>query len=67
MPMVSAQNMYAVSSGSLTAVLKRTIDSAPTMPMDSSSDDLMHITTGVVIRVSITSIRPMLREYITPR
>ena len=67
MPMVSAQNMYAVSSGSLTAVLKRTIDSAPTMPMDNSSDDLMHITTGVVIRVSITSIRPMLREYITPR
>ena len=33
--MVSAQNIYAVSSGSLTAVRKRTIDSAPTMPMDS--------------------------------
>ena len=35
MPIVSAQNMYAVSSGSFTAVRKRTMDSAPTMPMDS--------------------------------
>ena len=56
MPMVSAQNIYAVSSGSLTAVRKRTMLSAPTMPIESAMSFLMHITTGVVIRVSMISV-----------
>ena len=54
--MVRDQNMYAVSSGSLTAVRKRTMDSAPTMPMDRAMFDLMHMTTGVVIMHSMMSV-----------
>ena len=67
MPMVSAQNMYTVSSGSFTAVRKRTMDSAPTMPMESWMDSRIHMTTGVVIRVIKIRVRAKLLEYITPR
>ena len=42
--------------GSLTAVRKRTMDSAPTMPMDRAMFDLMHMTTGVVIMHSMMSV-----------
>ena len=56
MPIVRLQNMYAVSSGSFTAVRKRTIDSAPTMPIDSATFDLIAMTTGVVIMHSMISV-----------
>ena len=42
--------------GSFTAVLKRTILRAPTMPMLREMLLLMHMTTGVVISVSIISV-----------
>ena len=67
MPMVSAQNMYAVSMGSFTAVRKRTMDRAPTMPMDKAISLLIHMTTGVVISVSIISVRLKVGLYSTPR
>ena len=67
MPVVSAQNIYAVSSGSFTAVRKRTIESAPTMPIDSATEFLMHSTTGAVISVIIISVSVKLPENITPR
>ena len=38
-PMEIAIKKYANSSGSLMAVLKRTIESAPTKPKDSAKDD----------------------------
>ena len=67
MPMVSDQNMYAVSRGSLTAVRKRTMERAPTIPMDRAMLLLIHITTGVVISVSIISVMAKVGLYRTPR
>ena len=53
--------------GSLTAVRKRTMDSAPTMPIDSAMFEPMHMTTGVVMSVSMTSVMAKDGEYSTPR
>ena len=49
------------------AVRKRTMDSAPTMPIDSAMLDLMHITTGVVIMHSMISVLANDGEKSTPR
>ena len=46
---------------------KRTIDSAPTMPIDSATLDEMHMTTGVVMSVSIASVMANDGLYSTPR
>ena len=48
------------------AVRKRTIDSAPTMPRDSTTLLVTARITSVVIIVSATSVTPKLDEYITP-
>ena len=58
--------MKAVSLGSLTAVLKRIIDKAPTIPKDTEM--LLPITTItiVVTMVIITSDTLNLGLYITP-
>ena len=53
--------------GSFTAVRKRTMDRAPTMPMDKAISLLIHMTTGVVISVSIISVRLKVGLYSTPR
>ncbi len=53
--------------GSFTAVLKRTMDSAPTMPMDSATLEPMAITTGEVTRVSRMSVVENEGLYSTPR
>ena len=66
MPTAIAQKRNAISRGSLIAVLKRTIDSAPTMPSDRTTLDVTARITSVVIIVSETSVTPKLDEYITP-
>ena len=65
-PTAIAQNKNAMSSGSLIAVRKRTIESAPTMPRDKTTFDVTAKMTSVVIIVSATSVTPKLDEYITP-
>ena len=55
-----------MSSGSLMAVRKRTIDSAPTMPSDSTTLLVTARMTILVIIVSATSVPPKEEEYITP-
>ena len=48
MPFTMAQNMNTVSMKSLTAVRKRTMDSAPTMPNESTTlDEMAKMTTEV--------------------
>ena len=66
MPTAMAQNRKAMSSGSLMAVRKRTMDSAPTMPSDSTTLEVTARITSVVIIVSATRVTPKLAEYITP-
>ncbi len=66
MPTAMAQNRKARSSGSFTAVRKRTMDSAPTMPRDSTTLLVTARITMVVIMVRATRVTPKLDEYITP-
>ncbi len=66
MPTAMDQNKNAISSGSLMAVRKRTMDSAPTMPSDSTTFEVTARMTSVVIIVSATSVTPKLEEYMTP-
>ena len=66
MPAAIAQKRKAMSSGSLMAVRKRTMDSAPTMPRDSTMFEVTARITRVVIMVSATSVTPKPEEYITP-
>ena len=66
MPAAMDQNRNAISSGSFIAVRKRTMDSAPTMPRESTTFEVTAIITTVVIIVSATSVVPKLDEYITP-
>ena len=66
MPAAMDQNKNAMSSGSLIAVRKRTMESAPTMPRESTTFDVTARITSVVIIVSTTSVTPKLEEYITP-
>ena len=48
------------------AVRNRTMDSAPTMPSDSTTFDVTARMTSVVIIVSANSVTPKPLEYITP-
>ena len=65
-PAAMAQNRKAMSSGSLMAVRKRTMDRAPTIPRDSTTLDVTARITRVVIIVSATRVTPKLEEYMTP-
>ena len=65
-PAAIAQNKKARSSGSLIAVRNRTIDSAPTIPSESTTFDVTAKITSVVIIVSASSVTPKPLEYITP-
>ena len=66
MPTAIAQKRKAISSGSLIAVLKRTIERAPTIPSERTTLLVTARITRVVIIVSATSVTPKLDEYITP-
>ena len=55
-----------MSSGSLMAVRKRTMDRATTMPRDSTTLEVTARITSVVIIVRATRVTPKLEEYITP-
>ena len=65
-PTASAQNKKTISTGSLIAVRKRTMDKAPTMPRDRTTLDVTAMITSVVTRESPTSVNAKLSEYITP-
>lgn len=66
MPTAMAQKRKAISSGSLIAARKRTMDSAHTMPRESTTLLVTARMTTVVIIVSATSVTPKLEEYMTP-
>ena len=66
MPVVMDQNRYNRSIGSLTAVRKRTIDSAPTMPNEMTTLVLMASVTIQVKTDIPTSVTAKLRENTTP-
>ena len=66
MPAAMDQNRKARSSGSFTAVRKRTMDSAPTMPRESTTLLVTARITMAVIMVIATRVTPKLEEYITP-
>ena len=66
MPAVMAQNRYSRSSGSLTAVRNRTMDSAPTMPSEMTTLELMASVTMQVSTDMPTSVIAKLREKRTP-
>lgn len=66
MPTAMARKRKAISSGSLIAARKRTMDSAPTMPRESTTLLVTAGMTTVVIIVSATSVTPKLEEYMTP-
>ena len=65
-PTAIDQNKNAMSSGSFIAVLKRTIDKAPTIPRDNTTLLVTAKITNVEIIVSATRVMPKLDEYITP-
>ena len=66
MPPAMAQNRNAISMGSLMAVRKRTMDSAPTMHSDSTTLLVTARITMVVIMVMAISAPPKDWESITP-
>ena len=66
MPAAMDQKRNAMSSGSLIAVLNRTMDSAPTMPRERTTLEVTARMTRVVMRVSATRVTPKLAEYMTP-
>ena len=66
MPAAMDQKRNAISRGSLIAVRKRTMDSAPTMPRLSTTLLVTARITSVVIIVSAIRVTPKLEEYITP-
>ena len=66
MPAAIDQKRKAMSSGSLIAVLNRTMESAPTMPRDRTTLEVTARMTSVVMRVRATSVTPKLEEYMTP-
>ena len=59
-PSPTAQNMNTVSIGSLIAVRKRTMDSAPTMPSDSVRFEEISISTSD--ETIVRRMRLMLKE-----
>ncbi|MPN50771.1 hypothetical protein SDC9_198404 [bioreactor metagenome] len=66
MPAAIDQNRNTISVGSFIAARKRTIDSAPTMPRDSTLLDVTARITSVVTSDSPTSVSAKPVEYITP-
>ena len=66
MPTASDQNRNTISTGSLMAVRKRTMDSAPTMPRDRTTLLVTAIMTSVVTRDRPTSVSAKPLEYSTP-
>ena len=66
MPMEIAQKRYIRSTGSLTTVRKRTMESAPTMPSDSTGLAVMVKMMMVVMSVMRISVILKLRLYATP-
>ena len=65
-PAAMAQKRKAMSSGSLMAVRKRTMESAPTMPRESTTLLVTAKMTRVVIMVMAMRETPKPAEYITP-
>jgi len=65
-PAVIDQKRYTRSRGSLTTVLKRTMDRAPTMPRDAIRFDDTAKITRVVIKFIPIKVIPKDDEYITP-
>ena len=66
MPSAIAQNKNTKSIGSFTAVRKRTIDSAPTIPKDSTTLLVTPLITNVVTNKIATKETLKLRLYSTP-
>ena len=60
------QKRNAMSRGSLMAVRKRTMESAPTIPSESTTLEVTARITVVVIIESAMSVTPKDEEYITP-
>ena len=67
MPAARLQKRKAMSIGSLTAVRKRTIESAPTMPSESTTLLVTASITKVVTSATAMSDVPKFAEYMTPR
>jgi len=65
-PEARDQNKNTKSIGSFIAVLKRTIDNAPTIPSDNTTFDVTASITKVVSTVSATKDTLNGLEYITP-
>ena len=65
-PELIDQKRYAISIGSLIALLKRTIERAPTIPSDNTILDVTANMIKVVIKQSAKSDIAKLSEYITP-
>ena len=65
-PIAMLQNKKTISIGSFMAVLKRTIDNAPTIPKDDTTLLVMDNITKVVIKDNPMREIPKLEEYITP-
>ncbi|MFQ9799169.1 MAG: hypothetical protein ACLR23_09815 [Clostridia bacterium] len=55
-----------MSSGSLIAVRKRTMDNAPTMPRDNTTLEVTARMTTVADHRKRHSVTPKLEEYMTP-
>ena len=66
MPIAMLQKRKTISMGSFMAALKRTMDSAPTMPRESTTFELITIITVAVI--THISTKDALKDwlYITP-
>ena len=60
-PIPMARNRYPSSSGSLIGVRKRMIDSAPTSPSESVSDEPTIVMTSSVVVAIITKFRANFR------
>ena len=66
MPAAIAQKRRAMSDGSLIAVRKRTIESAPTIPSESTMLLVTARMSSAVIMQRAISVTPKFAEYITP-
>ena len=65
-PAARDQNRNTISTGSLIAARKRTMDKAPTIPRESTTLEVTAIITSVVTIVIPTSVSARPEEYITP-
>ena len=65
-PSLIDQNKNAISIGSFIALLKRTIESAPTIPSERTTLEVTPSIINVVINVSASKDIAKVDEYITP-